>query len=473
MLKEKAKEVAAAVAIGDMLLLCLSFFLAFWIRFWVLPKLDPTLPYSDLANFVWLLLLSIPVFHFLLRLGGVYGSLRTRGFLDFPLLVAKPVALGGLILGAAIFVFQAKYFSRSLFALFLTFFYVLLLIEKFAIRAFQRVARRRGFNYRNVLIVGINEGALRVADTLTESKDFGFRVAGFINDFGQDYVQADRYKVLGSVDDIPAIVDREIIDEIIFALPMDRLARCETQLLKCEEVGTKIHIRADFAHSIFARTYLSSVSGIPILTLASTPHAAADILLKRVMDILASLAGLSITLPFMLIITVLIKLESRGPVLFRQIRTGLNGRRFMLLKFRSMVHDAELQRAALEGRNEMSGPVFKISQDPRVTRVGAFLRRTSLDELPQLWNVLKGDMSLVGPRPPLPSEVKRYERWQRRRLSMKPGLTCLWQTSGRSEVDFDEWMRLDMEYIDTWSLTQDVKIILRTIPAVLFARGAK
>jgi lipopolysaccharide/colanic/teichoic acid biosynthesis glycosyltransferase len=145
----------------------------------------------------------------------------------------------------------------------------------------------------------------------------------------------------------------------------------------------------------------------------------------------------------------------------------------VLLKFRSMVHDAERQRSALEQRNEMSGPVFKLTRDPRVTRVGVFLRRTSLDELPQLWNVLRGDMSLVGPRPPLPSEVKRYERWQRRRLSMKPGMTCLWQAGGRNEVDFDEWMRLDMEYIDTWSLTQDFKIILKTIPAVLFARGAK
>jgi lipopolysaccharide/colanic/teichoic acid biosynthesis glycosyltransferase len=175
----------------------------------------------------------------------------------------------------------------------------------------------------------------------------------------------------------------------------------------------------------------------------------------------------------MLLIALLVRLDSRGPILFRQVRTGLNGRRFVLLKFRSMIHDAEHQRAALEERNEMSGPVFKLSRDPRVTRVGSFLRRTSLDELPQLWNVLKGDMSLVGPRPPLPSEVKQYERWHRRRLSMKPGLTCLWQTRGRNQVDFDEWMKLDMEYIDNWSISQDVKILLRTIPAVIFARGAK
>jgi exopolysaccharide biosynthesis polyprenyl glycosylphosphotransferase len=254
---------------------------------------------------------------------------------------------------------------------------------------------------------------------------------------------------------------------------MEHLARCESQLVKCEEVGIKIHIRADFAHSIFSRTYLSAVSGIPILTLASTPHAGTDIFLKRLMDIAASFAGLVVAAPFMLLVGLFIKLDSRGPVLFRQVRTGLNGRRFVLLKFRSMTHDAEHQQDALNGLNEMSGPVFKLRMDPRVTRVGAFLRRTSLDELPQLWNVLMGDMSLVGPRPPLPSEVSRYQRWQRRRLSMKPGLTCLWQASGRNEIDFDEWMRMDMEYIDNWSLSRDIKIILRTIPAVLFAKGAR
>jgi exopolysaccharide biosynthesis polyprenyl glycosylphosphotransferase len=185
-----------------------------------------------------------------------------------------------------------------------------------------------------------------------------------------------------------------------------------------------------------------------------------------------SLVSLFLAAPVMAIVAALIKLESRGPVFFRQVRSGLNGRRFVLLKFRSMAHDAERQKVALEEKNEMSGPVFKMRNDPRVTWVGALLRRTSLDELPQLWNVLRGDMSLVGPRPPLPSEVQQYQRWQRRRLSMKPGLTCLWQVNGRNQVDFDQWMKLDMEYIDNWSLGLDFKILARTIPAVLFSRGA-
>jgi exopolysaccharide biosynthesis polyprenyl glycosylphosphotransferase len=473
MLKERAKEVAASVALCDMILLCFSFFAAFLIRFRLLPQWSPDLQEADLSHFLWLLFLSIFTFHILLRMGGVYESLRTKSLLDIPLLVAKPIVLGSLFLGAVIFLLQAKYFSRILFGLFLVIFYVLIVVEKMLLRIFQQSARRRGFNYRNVLVVGVNESALKAADALTESRHYGFRIAGFINGPGQEYIETERYKVLGSLDEIARIVDREIIDEIVFALPLEQLAKCESQILKCEEVGIKIHIRADFAHSILSRTYLDALAGIPILTLTSTPHAGMDLFLKRLMDLVAASIGLLASAPVMAVIAVMIKLDSSGPVLFRQVRLGLNGRRFVLLKFRSMVHHAEWQREALEGQNEMSGPVFKMSKDPRVTRVGALLRRTSFDELPQLWNVLRGDMSLVGPRPPLPTEVARYERWQRRRLSMKPGLTCLWQANGRNQINFEEWMRLDMEYIDTWSLTKDLKIILRTIPAVLFTRGAQ
>ena len=460
------------VAFCDLLLLVTAFAMAFLIRSHSLPHQFPTLPPLVMAESLWLFVLSLPTFHLLFRLGGVYESLRARPLSGIPFLVAKPVFLGGLFLGSAIFFVQAKYFSRSLFILYLALAYLLLLGEKVIIRLLQRSVRRRGYNYRTVLIVGVNEGALRMADILTAHRELGFKVAGLVNGYGQDYVEADRYKVFGSVEDIHRIVDEQIIDEIIFALPLDEIARCESQILKCEEIGLKIHIRADIAHSLFARTYLSKVADIPILTVASTPHSAGDVGLKRLIDVTVSLVGLAFLSPLMALIAVLIKVESRGPIYFRQIRSGLNGRRFVLLKFRSMVHDAERQRKALEGLNEMSGPVFKIRNDPRITRIGAFLRRTSLDEFPQLWNVLRGDMSLVGPRPPLPSEVQRYERWQRRRLSMKPGITCLWQVSGRNAIGFDEWMKLDMEYIDNWSLRLDFKILAKTIPAVIFTRGA-
>ncbi|HET8733492.1 MAG TPA: sugar transferase, partial [Anaeromyxobacteraceae bacterium] len=176
--------------------------------------------------------------------------------------------------------------------------------------------------------------------------------------------------------------------------------------------------------------------------------------------------------PLLLGVAAAIKLDSPGPVFFRQRRVGLHGRLFDILKFRSMHRDAEAKLAALRGRNEMSGPVFKITDDPRVTRVGRLIRRTSIDELPQFWNVLVGQMSVVGPRPPLPSEVAQYRRWHRRRLSVRPGITCIWQISGRNQIDFDRWMELDLQYIDQWSLANDLRIFLKTIPAVLGARGA-
>jgi exopolysaccharide biosynthesis polyprenyl glycosylphosphotransferase len=389
------------------------------------------------------------------------------------LLVGKPVALGGLFLGFLIFVVQAKYFSRSFFALYIGLFFVYVVAEKTFIRISQRVIRRKGFNYRNVLLVGINDESVRIAETLAAQREYGFRIAGFASGFGQEPTVGHDYKVLGSVEELETIVDRHIIDEIVFALPLEDLPKCERQLLKCEEVGLKIHIRADFAHSIFARTYLSRVANIPILTLSTIPHSAGDIVFKRLIDVFISASLLFLLSPLMILASILIILDSRGPVLFRQTRSGLNGRRFVLLKFRSMVHDAERQRAALFAQNEMTGPVFKIRNDPRVTKVGRVLRRTSCDELPQLWNVLKGDMSLVGPRPPLPSEVQKYERWQRRRLSMKPGITCLWQVNGRNAVGFDDWVKLDMEYIDNWSLGLDFHILAKTIPAVLFSRGAQ
>ncbi len=472
MLKERAKEISLLVAVVDALLVGVSFLLAYFLRFHVLVLGDPGPPALTLGRTLWLALVSVPTFYILFAWSGLYGSLRTKAIHELPLTVAKSVALGGLFLGAVIFLVQAKYFSRGLFGLFLIIHCLLVLSEKLAIRSLQRHVRRKGFNYRTVLVVGINEQGMRIADSLREHREFGFKVVGMLNGHGQDYVQADEYKVLGSVEDLEKIVDTHIVDEIIFSLPLEQLVRCETQILKCEEVGLKIHLRADFAHSLFARTYLGAVSGIPLLTLASTPHRAGEIILKRVVDVVVSAAGLILAGPLMGLLAILSKIDSAGPVLFRQVRHGMNGRRFVLLKFRSMVHDAEHQREVLAGLNEMSGPVFKIANDPRITRMGKWLRRTSLDEAPQLWNVLRGDMSLVGPRPPLPSEVLKYERWQRRRLSMKPGLTCLWQISGRNNVNFEDWMKLDMEYIDNWSLGLDFKILARTVPAVLFSRGA-
>ncbi len=209
-----------------------------------------------------------------------------------------------------------------------------------------------------------------------------------------------------------------------------------------------------------------------MLTLSSTPNNLLPLLFKRGLDIIVASIALLLFAPFFIIISLLIKLTSEGPVFFIQERCGLNGRRFPMLKFRTMVQDAEVLKANLAGMNEVSGPVFKMKNDPRVTWIGKLLRKSSLDEFPQFLNVLKGEMSVVGPRPPVPSEVKNYDSWQRRRLSMRPGITCVWQISGRSNIGFEEWMRLDLKYIDNWSFWLDLKIIAKTIPIVLLCKGA-
>jgi exopolysaccharide biosynthesis polyprenyl glycosylphosphotransferase len=279
--------------------------------------------------------------------------------------------------------------------------------------------------------------------------------------------------VLGQLDQLGTILERNVVDLVVFAVSRDRLEVVEEALRTCEEQGVAAKICLDLFPRRVARIAVEDVAGLPLLSFSSTPSDAIALVAKRAFDLVASAAALVLLAPVLLAIAAAVKLDSPGPVLFRQRRVGLAGRTFTLYKFRSMRQDAEAQRRALEARNEMDGPVFKIRDDPRVTRVGRFLRRTSLDELPQFWNVLRGEMSVVGPRPPIPAEVRRYARWQRRRLSVKPGLTCTWQVSGRNEVDFDRWMALDLDYIDTWSLWGDVRIVLKTIPAVLLGRGAR
>jgi exopolysaccharide biosynthesis polyprenyl glycosylphosphotransferase len=233
-----------------------------------------------------------------------------------------------------------------------------------------------------------------------------------------------------------------------------------------------MRVQLSFLPTGFSHVFVEHMAHVPLLTFASTPQNELALLAKRGIDIAISSLTLIALAPLFAIIAILIKLTSKGPVFYRQTRCGLGSRRFVLLKFRSMVDNAHDLLPELEAHNEVDGPVFKMRNDPRCTAVGRCLRIMSLDELPQLWNVLRGDMSLVGPRPPLPQEVEQYEPWQRRRLRIRPGLTCLWALEGRSKLQFERWMRLDLLYIDNWSMWLDFKILLKTIPAVLLGRGA-
>jgi exopolysaccharide biosynthesis polyprenyl glycosylphosphotransferase len=324
----------------------------------------------------------------------------------------------------------------------------------------------------DVLVVGVGPLGRHTGAEIQEAPARR-RVIGYLR-FGDDprEVRLDA-PLLGAAEELQAMLRERAVDEVYFAsTAVEHAAEVQAGIRVCERFGVPFALPA-CAYRL-SRAWASGGNApddayAHFTTVKVTPLGRVQ---KRLFDILASAGALLILSPLLLAVAVLVKLTSRGPTLFAQERVGLRGRRFHMLKFRSMVADAEAQKGALLAANEQSGPVFKIKRDPRVTAVGRFLRKYSIDELPQLVNVLRGDMSIVGPRPPLPSEVARYEGWQRRRLSVRPGLTCVWQVSGRNEISFEEWMLLDMQYIDHWSFTGDVGLILRTVPVVLTGRGA-
>jgi exopolysaccharide biosynthesis polyprenyl glycosylphosphotransferase len=323
-----------------------------------------------------------------------------------------------------------------------------------------------------VMIVGTGESARRIAQTVEESADYGLRLSGFIADDRETAASSMAGHPVHPLTALPDLLDRHVIDELIFAVDSRRLAELEDVFLLCDEDGVRTRVALDFFPHLNSEVYMDRLGPAPLLTFSATPHDELKLLVKRVTDIGIAAAALVLLSPLMLLLGLLVRMTSPGPVLFKQIRCGLNGRRFTFYKFRSMCENAEELKDSISHLNEKDEVVFKIRNDPRLTPVGKWLRKFSLDELPQLWNVLRGDMSIVGPRPPVPEEVQRYERWQRRRLRMRPGLTCIWAVSGRDALDFETWMKLDMQYIDNWSLALDWKIIFRTVPRVLTGRGA-
>ena len=361
--------------------------------------------------------------------------------------------------------------SRPFLGLFALFAWILLCL--FRLNAGRLLGMFRGFMAPHyVMVAGVGEPARRLAEEIANAADYGVRLTGFLADENETVPEeiAARHPV-HRLSELPELLRRHVIDEIIFAVESRRLAELEEIFLLCDEEGVRTRVAVDFFPHANSKVYLDRLGSSPLLTFSATPHDEIRLLVKRITDVALAGAALVLLCPFMLLIALLIRLTSPGPAIFRQTRCGLNGRTFVFYKFRSMCQDAEAMRAAVAHMNERT-TVFKIPNDPRLTAIGGVLRKFSIDEWPQLWNVLKGDMSLVGPRPPLPEEVAHYQRWQRRRLRMRPGLTCLWAVNGRDGLDFETWMRLDMQYIDSWSLGLDWSILLRTIPHVLSGRGA-
>ena len=451
MIDQRKKIFAVNLWVLDLLLTTASFYLAFRLR-----QLVDIEGYTvlEFQGYLWLLAIIGPTWAVMLPLFRVYSDL-TAPPMEQVLRVTKGVLAAWLAMLATQFFMSGDVFDRHrLIAVFT------LLVNYFLLVGYRlilfRFKKHSALDIRHVAVVGRGEAAQNFAQKIEEQGVWGLRLVGVFDP-----------------EEVPELLGQGGIDDLIIAADKEPLSEFTEIFLLCEELGVTARVVLNFFPHAFARTELVRFGELPLLSFSTTRTNEALLFIRRIMDIvIVCILGI----PALLLIAVssiAIRLTSPGPVFFRQQRCGLNGRVFTMYKLRSMVDNAEQARFELEALNEMDGPVFKLSRDPRRTAVGRFLRKFSIDELPQLYNVLRGDMSLVGPRPPLPQEVARYESWQRRRLSMKPGITCLWQISGRNEVSFQEWMKLDLTYIDNWSLLLDLKILLKTVPVVLLGRGAR
>lgn len=468
MIKQKMRLVAYVTWGVDLSLAVLSFYLAYWMRDrWSSGSLERLF---SIENYHWLVFFMVPLWSIALYYTGSYRLSYSHSLASGILRSWAAIIIGVFGLVAVIFVFKSLYFSR----LFIMTFAAANIAFTTAGRVFIYLARSR---YRrrplNVVIAGDGEAADKIASIVMRHRAWGLHLVGFVREKASASASAFKdVDTIGTVKDIPGLIHDRVIDEVIFAVSKETLDNMEDTLLLLEDEGINARVVLDIFPHMIAKVHIDELDNVPLLTFTTIPSNELALVIKRLCDIVIGFAALVVLSPVMLAVFALIKMTGPGRAVFVQRRSGLNGRVFDFYKFRSMYQDADQRKAELERTNEMDGPVFKMKNDPRITPVGRFIRRTSIDELPQLWNVIKGDMSIVGPRPPVPAEVERYERWQRRRLSMKPGITCIWQISGRNTIRFNDWIKLDLEYIDNWSLWLDVKILLKTIPAVLSGKGA-
>ena len=404
----------------------------------------------------------------LVWLGGLY-RLRARWSLRAD--ATGLLRAAGLLTVAMItllFIVHVSDASRLLVGLLLVATAALAVVTRIGLRLLLTAARRRGYMTRFMIIVGANATAQDFADRVERHADLGLRVLGHLD--ADDLAPGLTRPVIAPLDDIERVLHAGVVDEVAICLPVERWDMVEPITRLCAGEGRAVRIPGDGRGPLVAGARTEEFNGLTIASLVYGPDRAVALALKRATDALLAGTLLVVLSPLFALLALYVRREG-GPVLFRQTRVGLNGRRFTLLKFRTMLPDAERRQPEVEHLNEVHGRAFKLTNDPRLTRSGPLLRRTGLDELPQLWNVLRGDMSLVGPRPPLPSEVEEYDVWHRRRLSMKPGITGLWQVSARREAEFDRWVAIDLEYIDRWSLWLDFKIMARSLPAILAQEG--
>lgn len=465
MIKEREQVLEKLSIVFQVILTLISFLAAMRIvNTLIAPIRFDSVQYKILSFIIvllWLLLLD----QFSL---GRLGRLKTYSitFVEYFMLIA----IGNTLLFASIVILDLNLILRSVLGVFIIINFLVLYSFHFALSSVMKYVRKEGMNTRLILIIA-DEDSTYFINHLIETKDWGYRIwaimtddSTIISNFGREY------HIIPYERDLSVIIDSRAIDEVFYCKNSLDQNEIQNFIYSCAEVGVVFRMQSLLLNYVKMQSTLSYLNQMPFLTFRNTPDNYLALKFKIVIDFSTSLLALILLSPILLLISILIKLDG-GPVFFIQKRTGLNGRHFMCFKFRTMCENAESIQQSLIAQNEQDGPVFKIRNDPRITKIGRFLRKTSLDELPQFINVLKGEMAIVGPRPPIPSEVLQYQRWQNRRLSMKPGLTCIWQVSGRNNIPFEQWMKMDMQYIDTWSLKLDIIIIFKTIKVVLSGAG--
>ena len=414
----------------------------------------------------------------ILAANGYYNSQRIRNASHIvKMLAAASLETMAVCISLVYMIYKKDVISRGQMVLAPALLFIFLCIKTAAVKKVLMGLRRRGYNYREILLVG-SGARLEEFLRMIESHPFwGFRVKGILTDAPEQWKKGGcihQAEIVGEARETIECVEKNPVDEVIFFPEQMSLSDAERILEGCETIVLRTRVAANFFKRRVASVELDYFESVTFVTFSPTRRMDAALFAKYAFDRIAALLFLIIFSPLFMLIILIIKLTSgKGdPIFYRQVRSGLNGKPFILFKFRSMRVGAERELESLRSKSDVTGPVFKMKSDPRVTPIGRILRKLSLDELPQFYNVLKGEMSLVGPRPPIPAEVEKYDRWQRRRLSMKPGITCLWQVMGRNKIDFDTWMKLDLQYIDNWSLWLDCTILIRTIFVVLLGYGA-
>lgn len=460
--------------VADAIITAMAFIASMFITSYANPQfvLQPEHVYVYAGLFYFVIFLW-PV---LLNINGLYPTNRLRTWKETTGILLKTSFHGLVILFAALYLFKLEQVSRLEILVFILLVSIFLAAKEWIVALYLRMLRRSGSNLRNVLIIGTVESAKDVVEKLERNSFLGLKIIGLlVSPAEAGRKDAWGYPILGSLDDIERVLHAYPIDNVMISTyQWENYEKIENTVAHCEEEGKEIWLPAKIFRTKIAKPDADELLDLPIFIFRTGPRFSWQVLVKIVVDRVLALTLSVLTFPIVLFAMALIKLTSPGPAIFRQKRCGSHGRTFTLYKLRTMYAGAEEELEKLVCKNIMTGPIFKVDMDPRITKVGRLLRKMSIDELPQLWNVVLGDMSLVGPRPPIPCEVNDYKGWHRRRLSMKPGITGLLQVSGRSNiVDFDKWAQLDLEYIDNWSLWLDIKIMLKTILVVLTMQGAK